>query len=140
MRTDRSWTVCCSLLPGGVSASRGVPGRGGLLPGGSASRGGWCLVGEWVSQHALRQTPLPPCGHTLVKILPWPNFVAAGNYTVTTTAQICVWTFNLHCYPLVLRSSKIYPGQPWHEDTRKRDLLRTLASLKVKIKIQFCRS
>ena len=56
---------------GGV-CSRGVCSPGGLLPGASAP-------GGWVSQHALRQTPLPPVDrHTLVKILPWPNFVAAG--------------------------------------------------------------
>ena len=54
-------------LVGGVSA----PGVGW---GGSAPRGG-------ISQHALRQTPLPPPvdRQTPVKILPWPNFVAAGN-------------------------------------------------------------
>ena len=48
--------------------------------------------GGWVSQHALRQTPLaPPVDRqTLVKILPWPNFIAAGkNYT-----------FLLKCYPM----------------------------------------
>ena len=46
MPTGRSLTVYCSLLPGGV------PGRGVSAPGGG-----------WVSQHALRQIPLPP-GHT----------------------------------------------------------------------------
>ena len=66
----------------------GVPGPGGLLPGGVPGRGGGLLLGgcmvqgvcsQGVSQHALRQTPLPPVDrHTLVKILPWPNFVAAG--------------------------------------------------------------
>ena len=60
-----------------------MPGPGGcLLPGGGVSVpvGGVCSRG--VSQHALRQTPLPPVDrHTLVKILPWPNFVAAGNKT-----------------------------------------------------------
>ena len=74
MRTGRSLTVCWRLLPGGVPGpggwggvgvwsrgggawswgvcSRGVPCRGGLLPGG----------GGLVSQHALRQNP--PCGKT----------------------------------------------------------------------------
>ena len=81
MRTGRSLTVCCSLLPGGVvpgpggvsgpggcvcswgvsglggvSASGRVPGLGGSAPWGGLVRG--------VSQHALRQTPLPPCGQT----------------------------------------------------------------------------
>ena len=93
MRTGRSLTVCCSLLPeggsapggglllggsapvGGVCSWEGLPGRGGGVPGtgGVSARGGVC-------QHALRQTPPPVDRHTLVKILPWPNFVAAGNY------------------------------------------------------------
>ena len=53
-----------------------VGGGGGVCPGGYGGGG--------VSQHALRQTPLPPSPpppvdrHTLVKTLPWPNFVAAG--------------------------------------------------------------
>ena len=63
MRTGRSLTVCCSLLPGGSAWSRGVlpdgggclPGAGGYLPGpgggspcpGSAwSRGGSAWSGE----------------------------------------------------------------------------------------------
>ena len=83
MRTGRSLTVCCSLLPGGC-----VPGlgwcllQGGcLLLGGCLVGGGMCLVWggvcSWggcllrgvsarggvcsggVSHHALRQTPLP---------------------------------------------------------------------------------
>ena len=122
MRTGRSLTVCCSLLPGGDGWSAsgggclllgGVPG-----PGGSASLGG-CLVwegvcsggiclpggsapggGGWVSQHALRQTPLPlpPVDrHTLVKILPWPNFVAAGNKSKDFLAE---WSFPYKQYLL----------------------------------------
>ena len=77
---------------GGVSAPRGVclvwgdvPGLGGCLSLGGAWSGGGCLVreggvsglggvpgpGRGVSQHALRQTPLPPVDrHTLVKTLP----------------------------------------------------------------------
>ena len=138
MRTGRSLTVCCSLLPGGgvvclvqgvcLVWGGGVPGPGGvgvvclvlgglvcLVLGGGVSgpgggvpgpggrwcawSGGVCLVWGvclvqgvclvWgvsapagdgrVSQHALRQTPLPPVDRqTLVKIIPWPNFVAAG--------------------------------------------------------------
>ena len=54
---------------------------GGLLPGRVPGPGGSAPGG--VSQHALRQTPLPPVDrHTPVKILPWPNFVAAGKYTI----------------------------------------------------------
>ena len=76
MRTGRSLTVCCSLLPGwGVSGPGGclVRGVGGSGPGGrgvsgprrgsgpggvSGPGGGWvCLVWGGISQHALRQTP-----------------------------------------------------------------------------------
>ena len=50
MRTGRSLTVCCSLVPGGVCLFRGVSGwsGGGLLGGGgggvSAWSGGVCLL------------------------------------------------------------------------------------------------
>ena len=76
MRTGRSLTVCCSVLPGGVPGLGGCLFQGGLLwgEGVPGPAGG-------VSQHALRQTPLPPPSvdkHTLVKTLPWPNFVAVG--------------------------------------------------------------
>ena len=66
----------------GVSAwSGGVCSWGGAWSGGSACSRGVCLVWGGISQHALRQTPLPPVDRqTPVKILPWPNFVAAGNY------------------------------------------------------------
>ena len=85
MRTSRSLTVCCSLLLGGVPGLVGCLIPGGLLWGGCGpGLGGWCawsrggllwgvvclvqggclLLGGvcsrgWVSQHALRQTPLP---------------------------------------------------------------------------------
>ena len=93
MRTGRSLTVCWSLLPGGGCLLGGVVWGGGLLRGGVCSWGsglGGCLLlggGVWsggvcswggISQHALKQTP-PVDRHTPVKILPWPNFVAAGN-------------------------------------------------------------
>ena len=109
MRTGRSLTVCCSLLPAveGESGPGGVPGLGGLLlggvclfPGGCLLPGGGCLVcgdgslvqGGWVPGPGgvwslggipactEADTPLLPVDrHTLVKTLPWPNFVAAGN-------------------------------------------------------------
>ena len=100
--------------PGGVSVSGGVclvlrgcllPGEGGCLPalGGCLPGPGGCLpglggclpgLGGCVSQHALRQTPSPPpCGqnswHTLLKILPWPNFVAAGNKELSVVLKCC---------------------------------------------------
>ena len=92
MRTGRSLTVCWSLLPGGVSATGGSGPRGGVCyrgglvpgvsaPGGGLVPGGWSrggLLGGGISQHALRQTR-PVDRQTPVKILPWPNFVAAGN-------------------------------------------------------------
>ena len=80
----------CAWSRGWVSAPRGggVPGLGGCLllgggvcSGGCLPPGGCAWSGGGVSQHALRQTPAP-CGqnswNTLVKILPWPNFVAAS--------------------------------------------------------------
>ena len=53
----------------GVSAPGGVSALGGSAPGGVCSRGcllwgGVCSQGGVVSQHALRQTPPPPCGQT----------------------------------------------------------------------------
>ena len=53
------------LHPGGggvLHPGRGLPGPGGVLHPG----GGVCLVpgGGMASQHALRQTPSPPCGQT----------------------------------------------------------------------------
>ena len=54
---------------GGMSAPGGLV-RGVSAPGGCLVQGG-VLSGEFVYQHALRQTPLPPVDrHTLVKILP----------------------------------------------------------------------
>ena len=77
--------VC--LVWGGLPAWSGgvcLPGRGGLVPGGvclPGPGGGSGARGVYPSMHWGRQPP-PPCGqnswHTLVKILPWPNFVAAG--------------------------------------------------------------
>ena len=68
-----SWVGVVCLVQGGVCSQR-MPG-----PGGVSGLGGWCAWSGGVSQHALRQTPLPPVDrHTLVKTLPWPNFVAAG--------------------------------------------------------------
>ena len=65
------------LLPGGV-CFRGVFAPWGVCSGG----GGVCSQGCLVSQHALRQTPLPLRAESQmpVKTLPWPNFVAASKY------------------------------------------------------------
>ena len=69
---------------GVVCLVRGVPGRGVcLVPGGCAwSRGGAWSGGGIPACTEADTLPPPPCGqnswHTLVKILPWPNFVAAG--------------------------------------------------------------
>ena len=81
------WSRGAQPAPGGggvwsqgvVWSLGGVAGpMGGLVLGGVCSWGGVCSGG--VSQHALRQTPLPPVDRlTPVKILPWPNFVAPGN-------------------------------------------------------------
>ena len=66
MRTGRSLTVCCSLLPGRGSGLVPGEGGGGLVPGGWSgpwgvcSQGGCLVLGGGVSQHALRQTPSRP--------------------------------------------------------------------------------
>ena len=99
MRTGRSLTVCCSLLPGGVCLVRGgvylIRGGGGSPPGAVWSRGVWVCSRGGVSQHALRQTPprRQNSWHTLVKILPWPNFVAAGKNVRLAGYRLCecIW-------------------------------------------------
>ena len=91
MHSSRMCTGRSLTIPGGGSACREVWPAGGVvylpgvcLPGGSACQGGSaCRRGlparGVASQHALRQTPLLTESQTGVKILPWPNFVAAGN-------------------------------------------------------------
>ena len=102
MRTGRSLTVLLSLLPGvvsasgGVSASRGVSAPRGCLLKGVSAPGGMSAPtevsawgGVWASQHALRQTPpLLTESQTPVKTLPWPNFVAVGNYMKTIVHKV----------------------------------------------------
>ena len=79
---SRGVSASGGVCSGGQSGPRGVGGSGpvpgGLLLGGSAPRG--------VSQHALRQNtpPLWTESQTPVKTLPWPNYVAAGKYTIYT--------------------------------------------------------
>ena len=78
--------------PGGVYLRGGVCSQGGcLLPGGGGCLvwrgaclpgGGVCLLGGIPACTEADTPPPPPVDrHTLVKILPWPNFVAAGNKT-----------------------------------------------------------
>ena len=101
MRTGRSLTVCWSLLPGegsllpgdvwsgGVCLVRGcVSGRGGLCFQGVSGPGGWVggyLVwgGVYPSMYWGRHPSPPVDRQTPVKILPWPNFVAAGKNVLT---------------------------------------------------------
>ena len=101
MRTGRSLTVCCSLLPGGgvdclvwggVCLIRGwgalVPGGSALFGGGSGPGGGVGLLwggsapgeGGGVSQHALRQTPSPP---------PWTEFFTHACENITLAQLRC---------------------------------------------------
>ena len=64
MRTGRSLTVCCSLLPGGGCLVRGgVCSRGCAWSGGVCSGGGSAPRG-WVGIPACTEadTPPPPCG------------------------------------------------------------------------------
>ena len=74
----------CLPGPGGCLVQGGVCSGGCLVWGGGGvcSRGVLAWSGGWggrASQHALRQIPLPPVDRqTPGKILPWPNFVAAG--------------------------------------------------------------
>ena len=78
----RSLTVCWSLLPGGrVSGSGGVScsRRGGLLQGGLLPGGGCLGPGGFIPACTEADPPPPEDRQTPVKILPWPNFVAAGN-------------------------------------------------------------
>ena len=74
--------ACCPYLPA-CTVPR-VSGRGGAVPGrgGAWSRGGvWSRRGEVYPSMQWGRPP-PPCGqnswHTLLKILPCPNFVAGG--------------------------------------------------------------
>ena len=108
------------LLPGGKVLWGGVTSRGGLL-GGALLLGG-LLPGGSISQHALRQTP-PVDRQTPVKILPWPNFVAAGkNYTFWRTAHrigpslhvrksVLACSIEIHCIQYSSRRSLLFYGQ-----------------------------
>ena len=90
MRTGRSLTVCCSLLPGGcLLPGRGAWSGGCLLRGWGGVPGlggcGWSGGGVGIPACTEADTPPPTSPpvdrQTPVKILPWPNFVAAGkNY------------------------------------------------------------
>ena len=97
------WSGGVCFLGGGAWSREGVPGpgRGCLVRGGGSAPGGWvgvwsggvpgpgrgdllpfCLVGGGIPACTEADTPPPPVDrHTLVKTLPWPNFVAAGNNT-----------------------------------------------------------
>ena len=142
MRTGRSLTVCWSLLSGGVlvrggllpegSGLGGVCSQGGSGPGrvsasgrvwshgGVWSRGVWSqgglvpgdLVMGVISQHALRQTP-PVDRHTPVKILPWPNFVAAGNKTSFSDIIVIITQFIVNTFFSMLilsfQCTRIFP-------------------------------
>ena len=94
---------------GGVSAQGGVCCQGGrcLVWGAGGVWSGGCLLLGGLVQGGLplgggvyipactEADTLPPCGqnswHTLVKILPWPNFVAAGN-NVENVGDKTQWT------------------------------------------------
>ena len=106
MHTGHSLIICQSLLlprvgllwvsaPGSVSAPRGC-----LLLGGVCSRG------VYPSMHWGRHSP--PRGqnswHMLLKILPWPNFVAAGNNTSSSTTATCFFRYESNLEPVTLMS------------------------------------
>ena len=105
----------------------GVPGLGGcLLPGGSAPRGcvylvqgdgGVCSWGEGLLPWGVWVVGIPACTeaytrpapvdrHTLVKILPCPNFVAVGNYSQFCHHLLQIsWIWEIHCVQVIRRSS-----------------------------------
>ena len=95
------WSWGCLLLVGGVH-SRGW----GLLPEGVCSGG--CLLqgvsapGGCIPACTEADTLPPPRGqnswHTLVKILPWPNFVAAGKYIIYI--QVIPAVSQIMCVPI----------------------------------------
>ena len=83
-----AWSGGCLCSRGGGVCSWGVPGPGGSAPrgvpgpGGVCSRGVSTLGGGYPSMHWGRH-PFPPVDrHMLMKILPWPNFVAAGKNVI----------------------------------------------------------
>ena len=97
MRTGRSLTICLTLLRGGggypqrkqKSKKNPLPKLGGPLTppqkletprkiGDPPKNWRTPPPQDWPARHAGIPTP-PVDRHTLVKILPWPNFVAAGN-------------------------------------------------------------
>ena len=68
------------LLRGGLSAPRGVSAPGNCLLGGCLLwEGGVCSGGVYPSMHWGRHPPVDRITDAC-KTLPWPNFVAAGNY------------------------------------------------------------
>ena len=89
------------LLPRGCLLQAGVCSGGCLLqgwgvsaPGGvSALGGGGCLLLGGCGIPACTEADTPPLwteSQMLVKTLPWPNFVAAGKYSVCLSARLSV--------------------------------------------------
>ena len=64
-----AWSGGCLLPRGGVCSQGGVPGPGEGVPD---------LGGVGIPACTEADTPPPMDRQTLVKILPWPKFVAAG--------------------------------------------------------------
>ena len=66
------------LVRGGLVLGGWVWSRGGMVPGGCLVWGGvWS--GGYIPAYTNSDPPPPVDRQTPVKILPWPNFVAAGN-------------------------------------------------------------
>ena len=114
MRTARSLTrsrsICwgggtctgCVYLPVGCTCLGCVPALGVYLPGGCTCPGGWtclrsvpsrvgCICPGGVTCLGVPAQVLPPCVqnslHTLLKILPCPNFVVGGNNQFSKRVQ-----------------------------------------------------
>ena len=106
MRTGRSLTVCWGGLPAGgspywgwgVSLPGGFPCWGVLPAGGSPCPGVYLLGGvSLLGRLSLPETPPWAESQTPVKTLPWPNFVAAGNY-ITNEMKGTKWNNRLLFY------------------------------------------
>ena len=108
MDSSRMRTVRCSsrllggggFCPGGcLLRERGVCPEGGCLPRGGLLKEGWCLLRGCLPRGCLpRGECLPPPGqnswHTLLKILPWSNFVPGGNKR-RNSFSLWLWVFGL---------------------------------------------
>ena len=131
MRTAHSLTVSRSIWHGGCTfLGGGVPARGVYLPRGCTCLGGvpaWGVsAGGGVPARGMGYLPggvyLPrysPRGqnswHTLLKILPCPNFVAGGKYAVKQISgrEQSLWWLVRELYEICTGNYRSCMGGPW---------------------------